>query len=137
MAAASAVDRGRRADAIVTPSPAERLRDLARRVRRMGLNGRLDPEAAYIERDEIANDLTSVAQVLQRQFRPDEQRQLRPNKPAMPPRTVALLASQRQRIAVLEAQLAQAIRSRPRRRQRPSNDQLSLPLPEEPDGPSQ
>jgi hypothetical protein len=114
-----------------------KLHRLAGRVRRTTFGGRWDPESALIERDEIASELIRVAQALERQNQTGEWRRPLPTKSAMPSRAAALLISQKQRIALLEAQLAQAIRPRPRRRQRSSNDQLSLPLPEEPNGPNQ
>jgi hypothetical protein len=133
MVAGVIVDRRRQADAMSGPAPAEQIRDLARRVRRMGLNGRLDPELAFLEREELSDDLDAMARALERQ----SEEAVRPAqaKPMVNQRLASILISQKQRIAILEAQLAQANRPRPRRRERRSDNQLSLPLPEEPDGP--
>ena len=47
------------------PSPTERLRSLARRVRRLSLAGRLGTEDSYIERDAVARALLSLARELE------------------------------------------------------------------------
>ena len=48
------------------PRPAERLRELARKVRRLSLVGRLDIEASFVERDELARALVRLAAELER-----------------------------------------------------------------------
>ncbi len=48
------------------PSPPQRLRELARKVRRLSLSGRLDVEASFVERDELARALVRIAAELER-----------------------------------------------------------------------
>jgi hypothetical protein len=112
-----------------------KLHRLASRVRRTTFSGRWDPESALIERDEIANALVGVARALERQPLAPDRRRPANEHPAVDRRLTALLDSQKQRIAMLEMQLGEANRPRPRRRQRRSDNQLSLPVLEEPDGP--
>ena len=45
--------------------PAERLRALAARVRRLSLVGRLDIERSFIERDDLARELVRLARDLE------------------------------------------------------------------------
>jgi hypothetical protein len=45
-------------------SASERLRQLARRVRRLGVSGRTDPESVLVEKDEIAHRLNGIAREL-------------------------------------------------------------------------
>lgn len=115
------------------------LRQLAGRVRRTSFGGRWDPEAAMVERDEIAHGIFAVARSLDQQLPSTGMSQPRLQRPAklhvVERRREALVASQRQEIARLEQQLAQAVRRPPRRRSRSSNEQLVLPLPEKPHGP--
>lgn len=47
------------------PGPAEHLRDLAARVRRLGVHGRLTPEEIVVERDDIAARLRRLARSLE------------------------------------------------------------------------
>ncbi len=57
---------GRRQPHEQQPSPAVRLHELARRVRRLGLCGRLGTEAAFAERDEVERELRLLAKELDR-----------------------------------------------------------------------
>jgi hypothetical protein len=120
-----------RAGAAAPPSAAEQLRTLARRVRRLGLAGRFDPEAAFIERDELAHGLHRLAAELEKV----DQRPPLSARPARP-RTVesrrlaAVLAAKTSEIASLQALLAQAVRPGRRRRRAASEAQLILPLSE-------
>jgi hypothetical protein len=43
------------------PSPADRLRDIARRIRRLGVSGRCDPEAIVVAKHELAAAVLQVA----------------------------------------------------------------------------
>lgn len=52
------------APADVRPRPADRLRALAREVRRIGDPYRTDPEAIAVAKDEIAHELVSLARRL-------------------------------------------------------------------------
>lgn len=47
------------------PSPPERLRQLAQRVRRLSLVGRLDVEASFVERESVAAELRRLARELE------------------------------------------------------------------------
>lgn len=112
-------------------SAVERLRNLARRVRRMGLAGRFDPEAAFIERDELAHGLFALAAELERAHLPAP----RPVRPARP-RVVAsrhlaaVLAAKSREVAALQALLAQAVRPGRAQRHKGPQAQLTLPFPE-------
>jgi hypothetical protein len=111
-------------------SAAAQLRALANRVRRVGLNGRLDPEAAFIERDELAHALRRLADGLERQA--DQKPAAVPastSQAVVPRRFAAMLAAKASEIASLRALLAQAVRPR-RRRPSACAAQLMLPLPE-------
>ena len=61
-AAALRIETSRRHD---VQRPAERLRALAARVRRLSLVGRLDIERSFIERDDVARELCRLARDLE------------------------------------------------------------------------
>ena len=113
----------------IATSVSSQLRALAGRVRRVGLNGRFDPEAAFIERDELAHALRRLADRLERHAG-----QLPTAAPAsttravLPKRFAAALAAKASEIASLRALLAQAVRPGRRRRRPASEAQLMLPL---------
>ena len=112
-------------------SVSSELRALAGRVRRVGLNGRFDPEAAFIERDELARALRRLADGLE--HRAGQQPAAAPattSRTAMPRRFAAVLAAKDSEIASLRALLAQAVRPKPRRRRSACHAQLMLPLSE-------
>ena len=110
----------------------ERLRAAARRIARLGLGGRLDPEAAFIEREDVARLVLGVAR--------DLERAIAVGQPASPAPSDAALQRCRRLEALLTRQTREAMRlhrllaqtSRPKRRARghPANAQLPLPLPE-------
>jgi hypothetical protein len=105
------------------------LRALAGRVRRVGLNGRFDPEAAFIERDELAHALRRLADRLERLADPVAA----PASTArglLPRRVAAVLAAKTREVANLRVLLAQAVRPGRRRRHPASAAQLMLPLSE-------
>ena len=117
--------------ATARPSAADHLRALASRVRRAGLNGRFDPEAAFIERDELAHALRRLADRLER----DVCQPPPPAPPAtpradLPRRFAALLAAKASEIASLRALLAEAVRPGRRLGRAASEAQLTLPLSE-------
>lgn len=62
-AAALRMETSRRREA---PRPADQLRTLAARVRKLSIVGRLDVERSFIERDDVARELVRLAQVLDR-----------------------------------------------------------------------
>jgi hypothetical protein len=115
--------------ATMAKSAAAQLRALASRVRRVGLNGRLDPEAAFIERDELAHALRRLADSLERGAS-------QPPAPAstsravIPRRFAAVLAARASEITSLRTLLAQAVRPVRHRRRSASEAQLMLPLSE-------
>jgi hypothetical protein len=112
-------------------SVSSELRALAGRVRRVGLNGRFDPEAAFIERDELARALRRLADRLE--HRAGQQPAAAPtttSRTAMPRRFAAVLAAKASEIASLRALLTQAVQPRRRRCRSASEAQLMLPLPE-------
>jgi hypothetical protein len=108
---------------------AAQLRALASRVRRVGLNGRLDPEAAFIERDELAHALRRLAGRLERDaFQPTSTVTVSATRAALPRRFAAVLAAQASEIRSVRALLAQAVRPGRRRRRAAAEGQLILPL---------
>jgi hypothetical protein len=110
-------------------SAAAQLRALANRVRRVGLNGRLDPEAAFIERDELAHALRRLAGRLERDaFQPTSTVTVSATRAALPRRFAAVLAAQASEIRSVRALLAQAVRPGRRRRRAAAEGQLILPL---------
>jgi hypothetical protein len=116
-------------------SAADQLRALASRVHRVGLNGRFDPEAAFVERDELAHALRRLADRLER----GTDQSPSPARPAtspavLPRRFAAVLAAKASEIASLRALLAQATRPGRRRRRVESETQLMLPLSEAANG---
>jgi hypothetical protein len=115
--------------AAMATSVSSELRVLAGRVRRVGLNGRFDPEAAFIERDELTRALHGLAGRLERRAGQQPAAPASTSRAMMPRRFAAVLAAKASEIASLRALLAQAVR--PRRRRRSACDaQLMLPLSE-------
>jgi hypothetical protein len=117
--------------ATIAASVSSELRALAGRVRRVGLAGRFDPEAAFIERDELARALHRLADGLER--RPGQQPAAAPaptSRAVMPRRFGAVLAAKAGEIASLRALLVQAVRPARRRRCSACDAQLMLPLVE-------
>lgn len=110
----------------------ERLRTLAHRIAKLGLGGRMDPEAAFIEREDVARMVLGVARELERA--------IAVGQPASPAPSDAALLRCRRLEAMLTRQTWEAMRlhrllvqtTRPKRRVRrdPANAQLPLPLPE-------
>jgi hypothetical protein len=112
-------------------SASSELRALAGRVRRLGLTGRFDPEAAFIERDELARALHRLADGLERRAGQQPAAAPAPTpRAALPRRFAAVLAAKAIEIASLRALLAQAVRPGRRRRRSASEAQLMLPLVE-------
>ena len=110
-----------------------RLQGLARRVRRLGLNGRFDPERAYMEREEVAHALFGLARELERSTTaPPAQLSSAAIPPDRTRRLEALLAGRQREIDRLRALLARAVRLSRRRRRAVSDAQLSLPVSETP-----
>jgi len=131
--------RDRTVDAAVhgrAPRPecdlAHELRAVAQRVARLGLGGRLDPESAFIEREEVANELRRLAKAADRLGLPQSSQRADGSGQAMQRarRLELLLARKSSEIGRLEALLAQAARPRGRRRPKPADHQLSLPWTE-------
>jgi hypothetical protein len=117
--------------AAVATSASSELRALAGRVRRIGLNGRFDPEAAFVERDELAQALRRLANRLEREA--GQQPAAAPAATAraeLPGRFAVVLAAKANEIARLRALLAQAVGSGRRRPCSASQAQLMLPLSE-------
>jgi hypothetical protein len=122
----------RRDPAPVAPAPiAARLRAVAGRVRRLGLAGRFDPEAAYVERDELAQALLRLA------VEADGANggQVSPRPPTIAERDtptvkrlLALLAVRQSEAEHLKTLLAQAMRPARRSRRSPGQGQLLLPI---------
>ena len=113
------------------PSAPDQLRALASRVRHVGLNGRFDPEAAFIERDELAHALRRLADRLEREKgQPSSAAPASASRAVLPRRLAAAFAARTSEIASLRALLAQAMRPRERRRRAVSEAQLMLPLTE-------
>jgi hypothetical protein len=112
--------------------PADRLRALAGRVRRLGLAGRFDPESAYAEREEVARALHRLSRELERAAAGPQplSRPWRSAATPAPERLLALLASRTRELDRLRALLAEVVRPPRRRRARPSPDQLALDLSE-------
>lgn len=115
----------------MTDAP-ERLRALARRITRLGLGGRLDPETAFIEREDVAQLVLGVARDLERSTTATQR-----SSAALPDaaaqrcrRLEAMLARQTREAMRLHRLLAQTSRPRRRARRRRANTQLPLPLPE-------
>jgi hypothetical protein len=110
-----------------------RLKALARRVGRLGLGGRFDPEHAFLEREEVVQALLGLARELERV---EPKPPARPAPAAIPSdrtrRLAALLAGRQREIDRLRILLAQAVRPSRRRRRAVPDAQLSLPLPEAP-----
>jgi hypothetical protein len=111
-------------------SASSELRALASRVRRVGLNGRFDPEAAFIERDVLAHALRRLADRLERRVGQQPAAQASTSRAVMPRRFAAVLAAKASEIASLRALLTQAVQPRRRRCRSASEAQLMLPLPE-------
>jgi hypothetical protein len=111
-------------------SASSELRALASRVRRVGLNGRFDPEAAFIERDELAHALRRLADRLERRVGQQPAAQASTSRAVMPRRFAAVLAAKASEIASLRALLAQAVQPGRRGRRSASEAQLMLPLSE-------
>jgi hypothetical protein len=115
---------------MVTPVSSE-LRALASRVRRVGLNGRFDPETAFIERDELACALHRLADGLERQAGQQPAAAAASTRRAvLPKRFAAVLAARASEVASLRALLAQAVRPERRRRRSGSEAQLMLSFSE-------
>lgn len=111
------------------PSAAEQLRALASRVRLMGLNGRFDPEAAFIERDELAHALRRLADRLESGAgHPPSATQASRPRVVLPRRFETVLSAKASEITSLRALLAQAVRPRRRRGRAAFETQLMLPL---------
>jgi hypothetical protein len=51
---------------LAEPSPPQRLRELAQRVRRLSIVGRLDIEASYVERESVVIELRRLAREMER-----------------------------------------------------------------------
>jgi hypothetical protein len=97
----------------------------------VGLAGRFDPEAAFIERDELAHELHRLADRLE--HRAGQQPAAAPAstpRAVLPRRFAAALAAKASEIASLRALLTQAVQPRRRRCRSASEAQLMLPLPE-------
>ena len=110
----------------------ERLRALARRIARLGLGGRMDPETAFIEREDVARQVLDVARDLERSAKAGQR-----TSPALPDPAVlrcrrleAMLTRQTREAMRLHRLLAQTTRPKRRVRRHPANAQLPLPLPE-------
>jgi hypothetical protein len=110
----------------------ERLRALARRIARLGLGGRMDPETAFIEREDVAQLVLGVARDLERSAKAGQRA-----SPALPDPAVlrcrrleAMLTRQTREAMRLHRLLAQATRLKRRLRRHPADSQLPLPLPE-------
>jgi hypothetical protein len=113
---------------------------LARRVRRLGVAGRTDPERILVEKDSIAHELDRLARAAPRPVAPADAVCAAPQRPAPMRPAFAQLAQERARRAEalaraqaaelerLRGLLAEAVRQ-PRRRRRAGADQLELPLP--------
>jgi hypothetical protein len=112
-------------------SAANQLRALASRVRRVGLGGRFDPEAAFIERDELAHALLRLADRLER-----DAGQLQAaaatstSRTLLPKRFAAVLAARASEIKSMRILLAQAVRPRCCRRRADPEAQLMFPFSE-------
>jgi len=106
------------------------VRAVARRVARLGLGGRFDPESAFIEREEVAEELRRLAKAADRLSLPQHRRSGGASGQAIQrARRLELLLMQRGReIRRLQALLAQAARPNRRRRPRQADEQLSLPI---------
>jgi hypothetical protein len=112
------------------PSAANQLRALATRVRRVGLNGRFDPEAAFIERDELAHALLRLADGLERNGQLPTAATTSTSQTLLQKRFAALLAAKASEIRSMRILLAQAVRPRPCRRRKVPEAQLMLPFSE-------
>jgi hypothetical protein len=91
----------------------------------VGLAGRFDPEAAFIERDELAHELRRLADRLEHVAAPAST-----TRTVLPERVAASLAAKASEIERLRALLAQAVQPRRRRCRSASEAQLTLPLSE-------
>ena len=92
----------------------------------------MDPEAAFIEREDVAGLVLAVARDLERSAKAGQRA-----SPALPDPAVlrcrrleALLTRQTREAMRLQRLLAQANRPKRRVRRHPANAQLPLPLPE-------
>ena len=113
------------------PSAANQLRALASRVRRMGLNGRFDPEAAFIERDELAHALLRLADRLERDAgQLPAAAATSTSRTLLPKRFAAVLAAKASEIRSMRILLAQAVRPGRCRRRAAPEAQLMLPFSE-------
>lgn len=90
-------------------SDAAQLPALASRVRRVGINGRFDPEAAFIERDELAHAMRRLADRLERDAgQTPAAAATSTTRAILPRRFAAALAANAREITSLWALLAQA-----------------------------
>ena len=110
----------------------ERLRALARRIASFGLGGRMDPEAAFIEREDVAREVLGVARDLERSAKAGQRA-----SPALPDPAVlrcrrleAMLTRQTREAMRLHRLLTQATRPKRLVRRHPVDAQLPLPLSE-------
>ena len=110
----------------------ERLRAAARRIARLGLGGRMDPETAFIEREAVAQLVLGVAHDLERSAKAGQRA-----SPVLPDPAVlrcrrleAMLVRQTREAMRLHRLLTQATRPKRRVRRHPVDAQLPLPLPE-------
>ena len=117
--------------AVAPPPVAARLRAMATRVRRLGLAGRFDLEAAYIERDEIAQALLRLAIEADRAVGSGAKHapsvMAERDTPTVR-RLLALLAARKAEADHLQVLLAQAAKPARRQRRTRSKGQLLLPL---------
>jgi hypothetical protein len=82
-------------------SAAAQLRVLANRVRGVGLDGRFDPEAAFIERDQLTHALRRLADGLERRAGQQPAAPASTSQAVMPRRFAAMLAAKASEIASL------------------------------------
>jgi len=117
-------------EATIAGSASSELRAPAARVRCVGLAGRFDPEAAFIERDELARALHRLAAGLERRAGQQPAAPASTTRAMTPRRFAAVLAAKASEIASLRALLAQAVRPGRCRRHSACEAQLMLPLSE-------
>ena len=110
----------------MTDHPA-RLRELAARVARLGLNGRFDPEQVFAEREDVARSLRSLAKILEHAPAPIEHRSVATHHDRCR-RLEALVAMKSAEARKLARLLATAQRPRRQPRHNPAG-QLHLPFP--------
>ena len=110
----------------------ERLRVLAYRIARLGLGGRMDPEAAFIEREDVVQLVLGVARDLERSAKAGQRASRAVPDPAILRcrRLEAMLTRQTREAMRLHRLLAETNRPKRRVRRHPANAQLPLPLPE-------